>query len=320
MVSLPRLIIETDIFSDVDDAGALALAHHYADLGRAELIAIGVNTPSRYGHRAVRVINDFFGRSVPVGAMHPLDDSVFERDYARYLAEHYGGPATALAPDDAVAVHRQALSKAPDGSVSVVSLGFLHNLQRLLTSAADAASPLTGTDLIRAKVAGLVVMGGRFPSGHEMNIASFPASARETLAGWPTPVQFVGWEVGAPVVTGKALSARGSEDVIATAYRRYAGAGAGRESWDLIAMMLATEGPGSHLSLSEPGWVTVDATGATTFAPDAGGGHRYATLRSAPDALAAHLDSLLELPPARRQQTPRPGTAPAARENPQECR
>lgn len=301
MPSVPRLIIETDIFSDVDDVGALALAHHYADLGRAELLAVGVNTPSRYGHRAVRVINEYFGRNVRVGAMGPMDDSVFERDYAKYLSDHYGGPAAEQAPDDAVAVHRQALSSAPDGSVTVVSLGFLHNLHRLLTSPPDAASPSPGADLVSAKVNRLVIMGGRFPGGHEMNVATFPGNARETIARWPTPVQFVGWEVGAPVVTGRLLSTRGTDDVIATAYRRYSGAGAGRESWDLIAVMLATEGPADHLLLSQPGRVDVDESGATRFVPNPEGRHTYTTLRSAPDTLAAHLDSILEMAPARRQ-------------------
>lgn len=305
MISIPRLIIETDIFSDVDDVGALALAHHYADLGRAELLAIGVNTPSRYGHRAVRVINEYFGRNVAVGAMHPMDESVFDQDYARYLSEHYGGPATELPVDDAVTVHREALSSAPDGSVTVVSLGFLHNLHRLLTSGPDHASPSPGAELVSAKVSRLVIMGGLFPAGHEMNISTFPENARDTIARWPTPVQFVGWEVGAPVITGKLLSTRPQDDVIATAYRRYSGAGAGRESWDLITMMLAIEGPGSHLRMSEPGRVDVDGSGATSFVPDPGARHQYATLRSAPDALAAYLDTILELPPANRRQAER---------------
>lgn len=313
MASVPGLIIETDIFSDVDDVGALALAHHYADLGRAELLAVGVNTPSRYGHRAVRVVNDYFGRSVPVGAMYPMDDSVFDRDYAKYLSDHYGGPATEQAPDDAVAVHRRALSSAPDGSVTVVSLGFLHNLHRLLASGPDGASPSPGADLVSAKVNRLVVMGGRFPGGQEMNIATFPGNARETISGWPTPVQFVGWEVGAPVVTGRLLSTRGADDVIATAYRRYSGAGAGRESWDLIAVLLATEGPGEHLLLSEPGRVDVDDSGATRFVPDPGGRHTYAMLRSAPGTLAGHLDAILELAPARRPRGAQPELAQGTR-------
>ena len=46
----------------------------------------------------------------------------------------------------------QALSKAPDGSVSIASIGFTTNLEDLLKSGPDDASPLTGPQLVAKKV------------------------------------------------------------------------------------------------------------------------------------------------------------------------
>ncbi|MFC4243415.1 nucleoside hydrolase [Gryllotalpicola reticulitermitis] len=297
-----RLIIETDVYSDVDDIGALAVAHHYADAGVAELISIGVNTPSRYGYRAVRVVNDYFGREVPIGIRRPLDESVFETDYARFLWEAYGTGVDDSEPDDAVAVHRRALDASPDRSVTVVSIGFFDNLERLIDSSGDDASPLSGLELIRAKVERLVVMGGHFPAGHEFNIEQSPRSASRTLARWPTPVDFLGWEVGLPVITGRALSMRGDDDVVGAAYRRYSGAGNGRESWDPLTIRLAVLGAAPDLQYSPPGTVRIDENGGTSFQPSPDGAHRYVRLAAPPEAAASALDAVLERTPQWREK------------------
>lgn len=293
-----RLLIETDVFGDVDDVGALAVAHYFADQERAEIVSVGVNTPSRYGSQTVRIVNRWYGRdAIPVGAMLPLDDSVFELDYAHRVATDYATAADREEPGAAVAVHRKALSESPDGSVTVVSLGFLDNLADLLRSDPDDDSPLPGRDLVALKVRRAVVMGGYFPSGHEYNITESIPAAQEFVRAWPTDVDFLGWEVGAPVVTGKEISTR--EGVIADAYRAYNGAGTGRESWDLLAVHFAlTEDPAIYAT-SERGRVFIDDSGRTTFDASLGGAHRYVILACDPSAAAATLDDILNTPPRR---------------------
>lgn len=291
-----RLLIETDVFGDVDDVGALAVAHYFADQDRAEIVSVGVNTPSRYGSQTVRIVNRWYGRdTIPVGAMLPLDDSIFEFDYAHSVATDHATPADREEPGAAVAVHRKALSESPDGSVTVVSLGFLDNLAELLRSGPDSYSPLSGEELVALKVRRAVVMGGYFPSGHEYNITESIPAAQEFVRGWPTDVDFLGWEVGAPVVTGKEISTR--EGVIADAYRAYNGAGTGRESWDLLAVHFAlTEDPAIYAT-SERGRVLIDSSGKTTFDASSGGPHRYVILAGDPAAAAAALDDILNTPP-----------------------
>lgn len=49
------IIIDTDIFGDVDDVGALAIANILHNCGLADLRGIAVNTNSRYGPLAASV-------------------------------------------------------------------------------------------------------------------------------------------------------------------------------------------------------------------------------------------------------------------------
>lgn len=293
-----RLLIETDVFGDVDDVGALAVAHHFADLGRAEIVSVGVNTPSRFGSQTVRIVNRWYGReSIPVGAKLPLDDSVFEFDYAHRLATDHATPADRREPAAAVDVHRKALAESPDGSVTVVSLGFLDNLADLLRSGPDEHSPLSGRDLVERKVSRAVVMGGFFPSGHEYNITESIPAAQAFVSAWPTDVDFLGWEVGAPVVTGKEISTR--EGIIGDAYRAYNGTGTGRESWDLLAVHFALTNDAALYATSERGDVVIDDSGLTTFHASASGTHRYVILACEPPAAEAALDRILNTPPRR---------------------
>ena len=49
------IIIDTDIFSDVDDIGALAVANTLHNCGTVDLRAVLINTPSEYGALAASV-------------------------------------------------------------------------------------------------------------------------------------------------------------------------------------------------------------------------------------------------------------------------
>ena len=288
------VIVETDIFSDVDDVGALALVHAFVERGHAELLSVGINTRSRYGHQAVRVINSFFGRPVPVGALLPTDDSVFEHDYARQLTRGYPELLNDSAPPSAVAVHRAALAGADDQSVLIISLGFFDNLRALLDSAPDGVSPLSGRAMVTAKVARTVIMGGWFPQGWEFNLGDNAPLAAGVIADWPTMIDFLGFEVGEPVITGASISTDGPENVIGAAYRAYDPGRLGRESWDPLTVLFAL-GPDSGLfRLSPPGTVQLDPDGVSTFTENPDGRYRYVIAEVEPSVLASAVDELLE--------------------------
>lgn len=288
-----RLLVETDIFDDVDDVVALAVAHALADQGLARLEAVCVNTRSRWGHQAVRVVNQRCGRAVPVGARLPLTDEVAVTDYARHLVERFGGDL--VDPPAAVDVHRATLAAAPPASVVLVSLGFFGNLVDLLASPADEHSALSGEDLVADRVRETVVMGGRFPEGLEFNLEhDDPAAAATFARRWPGLVTWLGWDEGATVITARELSATGTDDdPVAVAVRRFCGAGAGRSSWDPMTVQVAVLGPGKHYGHSGPGWVEVAGDGRSTWREDAAGRHRLVLRRSSDEAVAASIDALL---------------------------
>ena len=73
-----RLIIDTDIGGggcrDVDDVGAICLAHALADRGEARLLAIVQNTNCSQCTGVISVLNHYYGRdAVPIGAYMGTD-------------------------------------------------------------------------------------------------------------------------------------------------------------------------------------------------------------------------------------------------------
>ena len=58
------IIIDTDIFSDVDDIGALAVANTLHNCGIVDLQAVVINTESEYGSLAASVGHAGFPRTL----------------------------------------------------------------------------------------------------------------------------------------------------------------------------------------------------------------------------------------------------------------
>ena len=64
-----NLIIDTDMGLDVDDVGALSVAHNLANKGQTNILATIHNSGFDLGIAAVKVINNYYGRDkVPIGA------------------------------------------------------------------------------------------------------------------------------------------------------------------------------------------------------------------------------------------------------------
>lgn len=237
-----KLIIDTDMSTDVDDVGALAIAHKMQDLGHAELLAVLHNTGLPGGVGAISVINHFYGRdSVPIGAFKgPFDNPEgkdaehdhFVRDisggpYVGELLKQFDSPVrnNSQVPD-AVEVYRAVLAHQENNSVVIASIGFLNNLAGLLASGPDKHSHLDGKALISRKVKSMALMGGCYPSCTYYNVSfkyewNFgggclfgsascpytPAWTKAVLETWPAevPLTFSGFEMGYQVKTGGRL-------------------------------------------------------------------------------------------------------------------
>ncbi|MBQ4079481.1 MAG: nucleoside hydrolase, partial [Thermoguttaceae bacterium] len=63
-----KLIFDTDIGGDIDDAFALGLIHSLADRGRCELLGVTLTTASEWAAKFVAAENAVYGRpDIPIG-------------------------------------------------------------------------------------------------------------------------------------------------------------------------------------------------------------------------------------------------------------
>jgi inosine-uridine nucleoside N-ribohydrolase len=200
------LIFDTDMGNDVDDALALAVIHALQSRGEARLLAVTITKDSKSAGPYVDLVNTFYGRGdIPIGVVR-VGPTQNDSSMIRIPAERLNRDGSFVYPHrltdgasapDAVSLLRRVLAAEKDGSVVMVQVGFSTNLARLLGSAADAASPLSGAQLVAAKVRLLSAMAGAFPSGKpEFNVMTDIPSARKVFQEWPSPVVFSGFEVG----------------------------------------------------------------------------------------------------------------------------
>lgn len=259
------IIVDTDIDTDCDDAGALAVLHNLAQAGEANIAGIVCSIPYAPTADCVRAINAYYGRpEIPVGLLgdESLEASPRFAVYREHLAsaevqgwrrynEVVGTELADLVegtppPSEAVPLYRRLLSERPDDSVVIVAIGLLTALEKLLESGADEQSSLSGVELVERKVHKLVTMGlGSFPAGEDVfNWKMDRQAAAVVLNRWPGTVAVSEW--GTTVLTGAGLSSRcNSRNPVRRAYEVYlGGAGRQRPSWDQVAMLYAVRGAG----------------------------------------------------------------------------
>jgi hypothetical protein len=308
-----KIIFDTDMANDCDDAGALAVLNALADLGEAEILAVVTNRKdlSNASAAACSAINTWYGRGdVPIGTDKDgaKIKSKSPSSYAQALRDEF--PNTAKPDDempDALRVYRQTLAAQPDGSVVICSVGALSNLEDLLRSSPDDYSSLTGVDLIQAKVKHTVIMGGGFPrtAVPETNIKLDPASAVTVANEWPGLLYWQGYEVGAAIINGAELKKSPKENPVRRSYELRPfppgfSIDCGKPAHDLTAVLFAVRGAQPELwQVVDKGRVIVDSDGHTEWLRDWAKKHRYLKIASK-DGLTRVVGELLVAPPKNR--------------------
>jgi len=252
-----NVIFDTDMWSDIDDALALAMLHALQDRHEINLVAVTVSTDDKWCASYVDLIDTFYGHpNVPIGMVRDgLKAEAFRKlfpsttwpvtRYTQILSEEKNGNGALVYPHrlidgtkapEAVSLLRKTLAAQPDGSVVMIQVGYSTNLARLLDSPADAASTLNGRDLIRQKVRLLSVMAGNFADSTndgrtlaagspEFNLRSDVPSAQRLFASWPTPIVVSGFEIGLamlyPAVSIERDFSYAQHHPIAETYRTY---------------------------------------------------------------------------------------------------
>jgi len=310
------VIFDTDMGNDVDDAMALAVLHALQSRGECRILAVTLTKADPLAGPFVDAINTFYGRGdIPVG-VHRQPERGHGSRFLKLARETDDGRLRypnkldhATAPD-ARQLLRKVLAAQPDNSAVIVQVGFSSNLAALLDTPADDISPLTGMELVKAKVRLLSIMAGAFQTIDnnnrylEFNIVRDIPAAQKLAKEWPTPAVWSGFEIGIalpyPAVSIERDFGYVQHHIIAEAYRLYQPPPHERPTWDLTAALYAVRPDRGYFDLSRPGRVVVEDDGFTRFVPDAKGRDRFLILNAT--QMARTREALVQLtsqPPQR---------------------
>lgn len=305
-----RVILDTDIGSDVSDLCAAFLYWQAAKKGYIHPQGVLLNTGNVQGLKCLALAQKYSTGNVnEIGALGTsfLNYSMNWK-YTRYLVDEYQLTETATQPY--VPYFRKALAEAPDQSVTIVCNGPMRGLAQLLLSEADEMSPLDGSRLIYQKVKKLIVSSGRFDTGKDLvyprrsgwDVWSYTqtsmyidwdvASARIVDDQWPTPIEWVGCEVGHLNFSGERFLKEAAEDhPLRLAYHHFT-KGSAHVSGPQLALLMAIPDFAKDVVLSPEGRVLMNNEGKTEFNPYPGGRDRRVMIETQKD-IFKRIDELL---------------------------
>lgn len=293
-----KIIFDTDLGPDYDDVGALAFLHAMADSGRVEILATLASNKNELVVPAINVINTYFGRGeLPTGAPKTAGVTLGStQHWADSIVEKYPHSinSTSEAPD-AVNVYRKILSSQPDTSVTIITVGFLTNLNNLLNSLPDSLSPLHGKELVAKKVKILISMAGGFPEGKEFNLMKDSTASKYVYDIWPGKIISTGFEIGSKIHTGiKLINSEIQNSPVKDVFRISIPLAAedkeGRMSWDETAVLIGIYGTGDFFDLVR-GKINVNSDGSNSWTTTGDGSQFYVTLKMPESKIADFIEA-----------------------------
>ena len=266
-----RIILETDMGNDVDDALAMDMLHKYIDAGKIDVLAVMINKSGEASAEFTDILNTWYGHpDIPLGIV---------RNGAECEGVRYAQDVCDMKDDSGRPLFRRSLesySSLPDAH----SIGFSTNLARLMDTGADEFSPLTGKALAASKVKLVAAMAGSFenPELCEYNVVKDIPSAKKVFEEWPGEIVVSPFEVGRDILYPAASIENDfgwtEAHPVVEAYKKFLQMPYDRPTWDLTALLYAVEGAGMF-SLSPAGKITVAENGSIAFTPDPSGNCRY---------------------------------------------
>lgn len=272
-----KMIIETDMGNDIDDALALALALRGVDESRVELLAVGCHKNCPTAAAYVDAVCTFYGHpEVPVAmSVTPVqefsnyvDYTAIEKDFPKSHPASAAADAATSGYPEPVALYRRILEAQPDHSVVFVSLGFGTTLAQLL----DA-----DRDLVARKTIGMSVMAGSYGEKKraEYNVVNDIPAMRKVFDEWPTKIWQNPFEIGTKTMYPGALIEENlgfdRPNPVVEGYKAYKTMPYDRPSWDILSVLYPLRP--DLFTVSGSGRVTVDDEGYTYFEPCKDGRH-----------------------------------------------
>ena len=157
------VIIDTDFASDADDVVALELATIMQDKGLIDIKGIALSTTYSRSPMAISALlrqNKHSNIPIAMDTSNGVQvatkyvDAIYESGYSEYISP--------------VSLYRKILANSNE-KVSIITLGFLQNIEDLLKSGPDNYSSLTGAELVAEKVDTMYVVGGNLDGRPSFN-------------------------------------------------------------------------------------------------------------------------------------------------------
>lgn len=301
-----KIIFDSDMGPDFDDVGAITILHALASKGECEILATMASDGYPYIAPTLEVFNRYFRKpAIPIGVPGPeapkfscpnhWNDSLT----VKYLPKQKTNKDYPLATE----VYRKVLASQPDGSVVIVTVGFLSNLELLLKSGPDQISGLSGKELVAKKIKKWVAMAGGFPEGNEFNVNQHSKASEYVIKNWPTPILFSGFEIGAKIMTGNKVATKGSlNSPVHWAYKyclsNYENRqSVNRNSWDHTAVLCAVRNPEDYFYVLGKGTFVCNADGSNTWNVDQNSNHSFLVHKYPYQKIADILDDLMMYEP-----------------------
>lgn len=298
------IVFDTDMGSDCDDVGALALLHHYVSRGDAEILCcIYSSSTVPYGVGVIDAINTFYGRpDIPIGANRGGDvgdpvDKMRAEQLARQTDQFGHNLVTSMDAEQDVKLLRRLLLKQADKSVTYITVGHTRSLHDLLASEGDQSSSLSGRELVSSKLKRWVALGalgannakGLFSKDWNFFRNGTSKYTEYLVENMPVPCVFI--NAGSDVFTGKSLKQLPHDSIVRVAYETWLdnvqkkSLDDQRPSWDLVAVYYAVEGMGDFLYKEKRGYLQFDREqGAKWVTTDKATSHAYISQREGVNA------------------------------------
>lgn len=266
--SIVNLILDQDIDSDPDDAGDIHTAIALKRLGEINLLGDIISTATPFASPSAQAIADWWNETILVAQYQGAEgrkasDPSALNCYSNLRDTFRAGDERTQYPDDIV-TYRTLLAAAANNSVVIITTGYLISIWGLMLSAADGISPLTGLELLTAKVDTIFVVGNYYPDGidttPEYNAAGHPVSWKYVIENAPCKIIFAGAEFGFPIIKGAPIK---DPDDFATNPFRYAyyfGLNDTRPVWGVLPQLMAARGMTIKFILSYPFTQTINGT------------------------------------------------------------
>lgn len=259
-----QFILDTDWFTDCDDCIALRFLLGNLD-EKHRLLGINVDATTEYSYASMKSFLEDAGVEYPIA----LDEENMYLGVTRYQKNMANGSIyTNQDAEKSVDFYKRILEQ--NDNVEILSIGFLSSIEKVFRQYPE---------LSREKIKRIWVMGGKWDEegGFEYNISGggnkFAINASRFLINEALcPITFLGFEVGATVITGRHLREKG--DILFKAMEDY-GTPAGRESWDPLLIMAGLDDKYLDCFYCIQGNAYIDEQGKNYFVECADGKHQY---------------------------------------------